>query len=237
MLYTGSRAEVLKCIVTYNRFGGYCVPQSSCHRPAARKILFGEVWEPETIEYMASHVGSGDIVHAGTYFGDFLPALSQACAVGANVWAFEPNPENFRCARVTIEINGLNNVEIMNAGLGAQSGKLPMKVSDESGRALGGGSRLGTGNGETRNEQFIEADIIMLDDVLPVDRRITVLQLDVEGFEQQALSGAIGTIRRCKPILVLESLPDGRWFKENILSLGYRESGKLHDNTILTVGG
>src|SRR5882672_2138462 len=106
----GSGDRVLQCRVSYNKYGGYCVPSSSVHRPAAQKILSGDVWEPDTIEFMVNHVGDGDIVHAGAYFGDFIPALSQACKPSAKLWTFEPNPENYRCALITIEINGLRNV-------------------------------------------------------------------------------------------------------------------------------
>jgi hypothetical protein len=85
---------VLQCCIAYNKYGGYCVPLASRYRVAARKILAGEVWEPTTIEFLMSYGSHGDIVHAGAYFGDFLPALSRSCAPGAKVWAFEPNPEN-----------------------------------------------------------------------------------------------------------------------------------------------
>ena len=60
------------------------------------------------------------------------------------------------------------------------------------------------------------------------------MQLDVEGYEQQALAGAMRTIIRCRPILILENLPERHWFEANILRLGYRETGKLHENFIFT---
>jgi FkbM family methyltransferase len=197
--------------------------------------LFGDVWEPDTIEFMVKNAGQGDIVHAGAYFGDFLPALSQACVDGAKLWAFEPNPENYRCALITIEINNLKNVEIMNAGLGVYRSRFSMKIADESGRALGGASHMVGRSKKNNLEQIVEVDIYKLDDVVPLERQVSILQLDVEGFEKQALTGAMETIRRCKPILILELLPDNNWLSENIFSLGYQVSGKLHDNTILAI--
>jgi hypothetical protein len=83
-----------------NFYGSYCVPLSSAHRPAAKKILGGEVWEPETIQFLTSI--RGDIVHAGTYFGDFLPALSASRVPGEKIFAFEPSRENFQCAQMTL---------------------------------------------------------------------------------------------------------------------------------------
>lgn len=228
-----NHALVLECLVSYNSNGGYCIPRASQHRPAARTVLAGEVWEPETIAFMTRHSKDGDIVHAGTYFGDFLPALSRSCP-GRTLWAFEPNPENFRCALITIAINNLKNVELRNAGLGQDRVSLSMKVADGSGRALGGASQVVDLCVRSDREEFIDVSIQRLDDILPPDRPISIIQLDVEGFERPALAGAMETIRRWKPILILETLPDPRWLSEEILSLGYRLSGTLHENSVLT---
>jgi hypothetical protein len=46
---------------------------------------------------MLGNCGKKDIVPAGAYFGDFLPALSN-CGDDVGVWAFEPNVENYTCA-------------------------------------------------------------------------------------------------------------------------------------------
>lgn len=225
--------SVLQCSVAYNKFGGYCVPSSSCHRPAAQKILLGAVYEPRTIEYMSVNCGGGDIVHAGTYFGDFLPALSNACSANAKIWAFEPNPENYRCATITASINGLRNVELMGAGLGAVRGRCQMAVADERGRALGGASRVLGPHGVSDRIRCVSVEIVKLDNVVPPTRQIAILQLDVEGFEQPALCGAREIIRRCRPILILEQLPEENWLAAEILRLGYRIEGRVHGNIIL----
>lgn len=218
-------------IIAANRFGRYAVPEASKHRPAARAILAGEVWEPETIAFMAAHCGSGDIVHAGTYFGDFLPALSHALAKDARLWAFEPSRQNFRCARRTVARNGLENVELRHAALGARSETLPLKIASSKGRAMGGSASVE----RTREAAFRyeRAHIVALDDILPPERPISILQLDVEHFEQEALEGGLATVRRCLPVLLLENLPrDGVWFEQAILALGYRSIGKVHVNAI-----
>ena len=218
-LYSGDEPSVLQCCIAYNKFGGYCVPLSSNHRPAAQKILSGDVYEQETIDYIVNNYKGGDIIHAGTYFGDFLPALSRACA-NAKVWAFEPNPENYRCALITTFINDLRNVELTNAGLGSEKGLAQMMVSDETGRSLGGGSRLVEAAYEQNNNHFTVVKVVKIDDVVPVDREIATLQLDVEGFEKSALIGAISIIKRNRPILIFENLPEEDWLAENIFQLG-----------------
>lgn len=227
--YMGRDGYVIQCCVAYNRHGGYCVPLACLHRPAVQAILAGDVWESETIDLIASHAARDDMVHAGTFFGDFLPALARSRSLGAKVWAFEPNPENYRCARITTQINGLQNVELFNAGLGERRGSLSMMTTDDRGRSLGGGSRI---VGEP-SQGAITVDVVTVDEIIPPDRQVSVIQLDVENFEKQALAGALRTIRRCRPLLVLENPPEEAWLSEHLFPLGYRLSGQVHGNSIL----
>jgi len=68
----------LKCILSYPRYGGDCVPESSRHRPATRAIPSNNVRQPETIAFKADNCATGDVVRAGRFSGDFLPALSRS---------------------------------------------------------------------------------------------------------------------------------------------------------------
>lgn len=227
----------LKCVVAYNKYGGYCVPESSRHRPAAQKILSNDVHEPKTIEFIMSNCGDGDVVHAGTYFGDFLPAISKGCASGAKVWAFEPNLESYRCAKITLEINSIKNIVLANAGLGEKQEYSLIKTVDENGRSLGGASRII--DKESAGSCGAEVvQVVTIDDVV-ADRQVSIIQLDVEGHERAALTGALSIIRKCLPIIILEVLPNSTllgsdWFSENILSLGYRKRCEIHDNSIFS---
>jgi FkbM family methyltransferase len=231
--YAGENGSVLQCCVAYNDFGGYCIPLSSKRRPSTQTVMSGGVWEPETIKYITTNCAGGDIVHAGAYFGDFFPALSTACTLGTKLWAFEPDPENYRCARITILINGLSNVVLANAALGPERGTAPLIVAEPTGQSLGGRSRmLGSVRRDTGGRRVM-VEVVRIDDVVPSDRRVSILQLDVEGFEQHALSGALNTIRRNAPILILEKLPEQGWLHEHLLPLGYRMAAKVHGNTVL----
>jgi len=230
-----SEPSALKCATGYNQHGGYCVPASSFHRPAAKAILSGKVYEPKTVEYLRANCGERDIVHAGTFFGDFLPALSQAVGSDALIWAFEPNRENYRCARMTLEMNNIRNVRLTRAGLGAKSQRLFVQTAETGGRSLGGASRIVSEDCQAHSKESV--DIVAIDEAVPADRSVGIVQLDVEGYEKEALTGALATIRRCLPILILEDLPNSNllqseWFSENILSLGYQKVARLHGNRV-----
>jgi FkbM family methyltransferase len=230
----GADVAPLRCTIAANRHGLYCVPASALKRPAGRLVVAGEVYEPETIDLVARHCGNGDIVHAGTYFGDLLPAFARTAAAEARIWAFEPNPESYRCAKVTIELNGLTNVLLTHAGLGASCGQASIRTRDVAGQPLGGCSHVVPHDGA---EDCEAVDIRSIDASVPVERHVSVVQLDVEGHEQQALTGALATIRRCLPLLVLEVQPgstllESDWFRSEILGLGYRRLAAVHGNVV-----
>ena len=221
----------LECVIAANEHGLYCVPMASRHRPAARRILAGEVWEPDTIRWLVDHRGGRDVVHAGTYFGDFLPALASCLGSGDRVWAFEPNAQNHTCARLTAMLNGLSGVVLQHAALGAVAGHTALVTHDEHGLALGGGSHVDP----TATVVEGGVPVVRLDDVIPAARPVGLIQLDVEGSEQQALEGAIGLVERWRPALLLERPPEA-WLERMLAPLGYSTAGTVHNNTAYLPG-
>jgi FkbM family methyltransferase len=220
-------------VVASNEHGSYCVPRSSAHRPVARKILESKVWESETLDLVRGADPEGDIVHAGTFFGDFIPALARSRGAGALVWAFEPSGENYRCARATVTLNGLENVTLRHAGLDVQSGTALLATTDRTGLPLGGASRVVRDRARARWSENEQVDLVAVDDVVGSDRRVAVVQLDVEGHERQALTGALRTVTRCRPLIVLETLPTASWIEDHLVPLGYRVEGEVDANKIL----
>lgn len=233
--YKGASDSVLQCIIAYNKYGGYCVPLSGYFHSAPQTIFKGNVWEKETTEFIISNLGNGDIIHAGTFFGDSLPAISNANKDNIT-WAFEPNPESYRCASITKIINNLNNVKLFNKGLGECNSCEKMKtVNNKNGQSMGGGSRMASKAKTYSKDSLIDVEVVAIDEVIPHDRKIDVIHLDIEGFEKEALSGAINTIKRCKPILVIETLPDSEWLTDNIIKIGYKmHKAKIDNNTVFS---
>ena len=174
--------RLAKVMIVQNKYGYYFIPQSSIDTYTGKKIISGGVHEDSTIEFILNN--SKRIVHAGTGFGDFLPALRSL----ERVWAFEPNKENFIASLKTIEINALTNVRLYNTALNSEDGKL--KITDEGVR-----SQISFDNGN-----FVEA--ACMDTMIPESEHIDLIHLDIEGFEHEALVGAKELISRCSPIKI-----------------------------------
>jgi FkbM family methyltransferase len=173
----------------------FLIPAYAKHRPVSLKMCSKEIHEPKTHlfvkQYMQSHPGS--MVHAGTFFGDMLPSFSNSCS--NLIYAFEPVLENFVLANLCIELNDLKNVFLLRAALGDYSGLSHISTQSQiSNVHLGGGSTIGPSGQIT--------PIYRLDD-LPI-KDISLIHLDIEGFELEALTGSRDTIRKYKPVILIE---------------------------------
>jgi FkbM family methyltransferase len=153
---------------------------------------------------------------------------------GRIIYAFEPNSENFACAQWTMLLNALGNVQLRHAALGDVSSTRQMQTA-QAGVALGGMSRI-TDAAQGPAGGYEDVTTVRLDDVLPETSDIGVLQLDVEGFEEPALTGALGTITRCRPILILETVP-AAFIASCLVPLGYQQRGAVCGNAIFQTDG
>lgn len=80
-----------------------------------------------TIDHIKS-IGD-NIIHAGSGFGDFLPALKNC----DKVWVFEPNKLMYESSLDTISVNNLDNVEIFPYAIGDYNGESKLQHIDENG--------------------------------------------------------------------------------------------------------
>ena len=224
-------------ITARNKYGQYAIPESSVNRTVAVILKSGRVYEEETIEYILDNRGDGAVVHAGAYIGDFLPALG---ADNHKVYAFEAVRENCEYAAKTLELNfGFNHhVELWQRALGATDDEAVKIIThDYNGNNIGCGSMIEGRIHKAEGTNFEEVTTITIDTVVPEDQHVSLIHLDVEGFEEQALKGALKTIERCKPILVLECWQDEMlktsFYVDKIFGIGYTVAGKVCENVIL----
>lgn len=208
-----------------NKYGEYAVPKTSSYRPASVHILRGSVWEQKTIDYISSLNLNNEIIHAGTYFGDFLPFLSQTFK---KVWAFEISDVNHNAALKTLELNNIDNVSLNKFALGDVESFVNIQTNI-SGKDLGGTSKVINYDSGTSIKQ------VKLDDIIPKDSKIDIIHLDIEGSEINAIKGAMELIIRNKPILILEDNNNDvqkNWFKQNIIALGYKKVLQVDENKV-----
>ena len=200
----------------------YFVPGYAVHKPVAGRILRKKYVSPPLHAVVERVMGwrPGSILHAGTFFGDMLPSFSRKTP--SLVYAFEPVLENYLLARHVIERNELDNVLLFHAGL-AERTRLGRVETMRSPHRHRGGASFVVSDPErpthaTQRISLIPIDHLAIDD-------LSILQLDVEGFERRVLEGALETIARNEPVIVLEDNRDD--CEELLSSLGYTRSGQV----------
>lgn len=124
-------------------------------------------------------LGDGEVfADLGAYNGDTAAEFIEACeSCGKNfrhIYAFEPNPKNFR--KLTKNLPDSEKITLFNAAAGRENGTV--KISANEGRM----SRE-NGAGKT-----VEIPVLAVDEAVP--ENVTVLKLDVEGGEREAILGA-----------------------------------------------
>lgn len=185
----------------------------------ARAILTDGVWEPAETHFIKRWLRPGmTVADVGANLGYYTLLCSRLVGNQGQVHAFEPTPRTFAILSENLRINGCSNVQTRSCAVGSQAARLQLV---ETPRYSGSGSnRLGLEAGDT--------EVITLDSLQW--QTLHLLKVDVEGFDLQVLRGAVETLRRCRPVVLVEVNPDGlmkcgdtaRELREFLEGLGYR---------------
>lgn len=150
----------------------------------------------------------------------FLTAESVFVDVGANVGTLtclaaslvgpkgrvlcvEANPKTATFLRQNIALNGFDNVEVMNAAVGAESGHIyvTQKRADDM-------------NVVSEGEGGLSVPLRRLDDVAQGYPKIDLLKIDVEGYERYVLQGAQDVLQKADVVMI-------EAYDENTRPFGY----------------
>lgn len=130
----------------------------------------------------------GLVLDVGANIGNISQALISA---GHQVVAFEPQPEVFELLKLNCP-----SATLYNVALGSLSNYLEMPKLDYSKRNNYGGISIGSGAGLIVEVKTLDSFNF---------ENISLIKIDVEGFEEEVLLGGIKTIAKCKPIIYLEA--------------------------------
>lgn len=136
----------------------------------------------------------GVVVDIGACIGDHTLSYAQMVGPAGRVHAFEPNPEAFQC--LAYNMARYSNVTCYPVGLGDVSCKAKAVKSPDSPENLGATMVEKAENGNIQ--------IVTLDSMAVFLERMDFVKIDAEGFEPEILAGAIHTLRRFRPVILVE---------------------------------
>ena len=168
---------------------------------ATRAMLAGRYEEPVQMA-LAERLRPGDgFVDVGANVGFF--ALLAGRAVGPDGWvlAVEPVPANAARIRANAALNRLPRVTVVEAAAGAVDGAGELELARHN-----GGGALSSAPVPPDACGRITVPVVTVDTLLAGSRLPppTLVKIDVEGSEAEALNGMRGTIARHHPAILFE---------------------------------
>jgi FkbM family methyltransferase len=193
---------------------------------AVGQHVLGGAYEPEIAAVFSRYVKPGmSVVDIGANIGYLTMLLASLVGPSGLVVAVEPNPENIRLLEASRRENNFDQVLVIQAAAGRQTGVLALNVSYSNGITAELPSNV--------DAIFASRPVpcFALDAVLPKDRPINLVKIDTEGAELNAVIGLSETIDRDRPVIVSEFSPgalpgishcSGPEYLRYLIAKGYR---------------
>jgi FkbM family methyltransferase len=188
--------------------------------------------EPSEFRVLRHFVQDGElIVDAGANVGLYTVFLARCAPPGCHVLAIEPIPTTFEVLSDTVASLGLTNVTLVSCAVSDQPRQVVMEIpAAADGHSVHALARITYTDQPRRLAATYHVEARPLDHMLQDDRRrVSLIKFDVEMHELQAITGALGVIRRNRPAIYVEIQPDLRFKpsqRDDIIALlapeGYR---------------
>lgn len=139
-------------------------------------------------------------VDVGVNKGDFTLLAAKLVGADGAVLACEPEPENCKWIRQSIDLNGYKNARLFELALSDESGEAQLFIGKKS------GWHTLLPNQKNADQGAVTVKTQMLDSLLSEQsfaRPIDMMKIDVEGAEMKVLSGARQTIARSPNLILL----------------------------------
>ena len=182
------------------------------------------------------------VFDVGAYIGIYTLFFARAVGAKGKVFAFEPNPKNYKELVFNVGVNGFINVKSYNFAVGENNSKRTFVVPIYPSR--------GTLNEEIQERALnkeicnsFEVQVESIDNLIKshLVPKPNFIKIDVEGFELEVLNGMEKTIRNFQPELFIEvhktvETKDIKFLLDNNYSICHIESeatiNKSNDNII-----
>ena len=171
---------------------------------AIKRLHFGltgsknSLYDWQTIEIMRRVMSAADStgIDIGAFDGAMLRHMFRFAPRGRHV-AFEPLPEKFQRL-----VEAFPGATVYPFALGAVAG--PATFRRVTRRPAYSGLRRRVDLPKNEPVEEIQVEVETLDRVIPEDRSIAFVKIDVEGGELGVFQGGVQTLRRNRPVVVFE---------------------------------
>ena len=145
-------------------------------------------------------------VDVGANLGIHSLMLSHCVGAGGSVISFEPISYIYERLRANVDLNRLTNVIACRKGVGNERSVTYMKTDPED---------FNVGRAHVSAQGNYPIALTTLDHELKdVASKVSLIKIDTEGYELQAIKGARGILEEHRPVLVCEFNPNSYSFDD-----------------------
>jgi len=149
-------------------------------------------YEADKVRRFAAAISGARVVYdIGAHVGYYSVLASRVLGCAGQVVAFEPDPQNVAFLRQHLKMNGIDNVQVAEAAVSDRCGTAMFQ--QDASRYMGA-----LNQGGSLPVRTLSVDALLSSAEFPAP---DVIKIDVEGAEQQVLSGAERTLRSKHPLL------------------------------------
>ena len=223
-LYKKHQSESFNNLVTvddtiYGKFTCFSEDRHICNSIQKHKS-----WELQLSEEIAKYYKPNSIfIDIGANYGTHSIYIGNKIKMNneiGKVYAFEIQPKIYNLFLKNIKDNNLDSciIPIFN-GLGNSHSIIDLIIPKDYDLHENPGGISLINKTQNDSDDKISTSIITLDSLNL--NNISVIKIDVEGYEIEALTGSIETINRNNPVIIMEIWPDNKekyfeWFKLNL---------------------
>ncbi|MDB3952311.1 FkbM family methyltransferase [Alphaproteobacteria bacterium] len=176
---------------------------------------YGEWCEPGLDILLQCATSGGIILDIGANIGTHTVALARKVGTNGRVIAFEPQRMVYQNLCANVSLNRLINVDCLHKGVGEKNAVCNVPIMDpETQQNFGALEISGHKTGEP--VEIITIDSLSL-------QACSLIKVDVEGMENEVLTGANDTIRQFRPLMFVENnnLDKSEELIDNIFAMDY----------------
>jgi FkbM family methyltransferase len=167
---------------------GRCLHITGAHEPYLAEVAATD-WDKTPLVELVRGVPSGSTyLDVGANIG-VTAVVAASLRPDIQIIAFEPVPSNADLLERNLARNGATNCRVMRTAIGDVAGTV--RITDH-----GPWSTIG-------DDAPVAVPVTPLDTYCR-DERVSLIKIDVEGYEPRAITGAAETIARCRPTILLE---------------------------------
>mgnify|MGYP002622902386 CR=1 FL=1 len=173
-------------------------------------------YEPALARTLLRHARPGQrVLDLGAHYGYFSLLLAKAVGPAGHVVAFEANPENARLVRANVALNGMEDrVTVEQAAVGGRDAASVELFAGRGGASMEwtlSASFATRESPEPTRPDAVRTRMVSLDGYLAGRPPVSLVKMDIEGAEAEALPAARTLLRETRPTIVLEFHRDVGW--------------------------